>query len=77
MHEIGDERGVSYLHGVERATGALRVELDTNDIFTRCGGRFDTFNGGVIAIDEEGFPAGREVLFQLECVLVILTTEIN
>lgn len=66
---------ISYLHGVKRATGALGVELDTNNVFTGFGSRLDTFNGGIIAVDEERLPAGGEGLLQLERVLMVLANQ--
>jgi hypothetical protein len=51
------------------------MKLDTPDLFARLRGRFDAFDGRVVAVDEERLPAFGEGVLQLESILMILASE--
>ena len=51
------------------------MELHTPHAFSRVSRRLDPLNGRVVAVDEEWLPAIRERILELQCVLMVLTTE--
>lgn len=54
------EVNLTNLNSVKRSTGALWMKLNTPYFFPRLRSRLDALNGGIIAIDEERFPAAGE-----------------
>lgn len=71
---LGQEIG-EHLDGIKRSTRTLGVELHPPNFLARLCGRLNTFDGGVVAVDEERFPTRREGILKLQGVLVVLTTE--
>jgi hypothetical protein len=65
-----------HLDGVERTTGALRVELHAPYPLAGDFGGLDTLNRRVIAVDEERLPSLGEGVLELESVLVVLAGRI-
>jgi hypothetical protein len=51
------------------------MELNPPNFTSRVCGRFDPFDGRIVAVDEEGFPSSWERIFQLECILVVLAVD--
>lgn len=65
-----------HLDGVEGSSGTLRMELDTPNLLARSVGGLDALDGGVVAVDEEGFPALGEGVLELQRVLVVLARDV-
>lgn len=63
---------MTYFNGVQRATGAFGMELDTPDFLPGVVGGLDSLDRGVVAVDEERFPALRERILERQGVLVVL-----
>jgi hypothetical protein len=53
------------------------MELHAPHLLSRFGGGLDSFDGRIIAIDEEWLPSSREWVLQLQGVLVILAETIE
>ena len=53
------------------------MELHTPDLLAGVVGRLDTLDGGVVAVNEEGLPAGRERILELQRVLVVLAGDVD
>ena len=67
-----DAAPIAHLDGIKWSARTLWVELHAPDALTRFRSGDDALDGRVVAVDEEGCPAGREALRQAEGVLVVL-----
>ena len=71
-HSSDKGEGTSYLDRVKRTTSTLWMELHPPNPLPRLCCRFDTLDGRVVTVDEEGFPPLRERILERESVLVVL-----